>query len=94
MQKKQKEVSIQDILKGNFLVNTQDAMHSWNFICFITVLAFISITSSHIIDNQINYINKLYQEIRILKSEYANIHTQLNRLELISKIVNNKNIKN
>lgn len=91
MHNRQKEVSLKDILKGNFLVNDKDAMHSWNFICFITILAFISITSSHIIDNKINYINKLYQEIKILKSEYANLHTQLNKLQLISKIVNNKN---
>lgn len=97
MKKKKKDASIKDILKGNFLVNDKDAIDSWNFICFITILAFISITSSHIIDNKINYINKLYEEIRALKSEYANVHTQLNRLQLIikiSKIVKNKNVKN
>lgn len=97
MKRIKKDVSIKDILKGKFLVNDKDAMGSWNFICFITILAFISITSSHIIDNKINYLNKLYEEIRALKSEYANIHTQLNKLELINKILkirNNKSIKN
>lgn len=87
MKKLKKEVSIKDILKGNFLVNDKDAILNWNFICFITILAFISITSSHILDMKINYINKLYEDIRALKSEYANVHTQLNKLQLIK---NNK----
>ncbi|XOD67535.1 MAG: FtsL-like putative cell division protein [Flavobacteriales bacterium Tduv] len=93
--KYKKEISIQDILKGNFLVK-EDAYRNWNFILFLAMLALISITSSHIIDNKIRRINKLYEEIRELKSEYASIHSKLMQMQLgstVKKIVYPRGLK-
>lgn len=83
--KHKKEISIQNILKGNFLVK-EDAHRNWNFILFLAILALVSITSSHMIDNKIDQINKLYEKIRELKSEYTTIHSRLMQIQLGSTI--------
>lgn len=83
--KKNKEISIQGILKGNFLVK-KDAARHWKFIVFFMLLAFISITSSHMVDNKIHKITLLRQEISELHSEYTNLHKDFMQMRLESKI--------
>ncbi|XCI75806.1 MAG: FtsL-like putative cell division protein [Flavobacteriales bacterium] len=83
--KVKKEISIRDILKGNFLIK-EDAYRNWNFILFLTVLALISITSSHMIDKKIQQVDKIHEEIRELKSEYASIHSRLMQMRLGSTV--------
>ncbi|XOD68758.1 MAG: FtsL-like putative cell division protein [Flavobacteriales bacterium AspAUS03] len=90
-----KDISIRDILKGNFLVK-EDAYRNWNFILFLTVLALISITSSHMIDKKIQQIDKLHEEIRELKSEYASVHSRLMQMQLgstVKRLVASKGLK-
>ncbi|WP_185874053.1 FtsL-like putative cell division protein [Blattabacterium cuenoti] len=74
---------IKDILKGKFLVK-KNAYSSWKFIVFITVLSLMSITSSHMMDIKIRNITKINEEIKELKSEYANIHSQFLQMQLES----------
>ncbi|WP_185851194.1 FtsL-like putative cell division protein [Blattabacterium cuenoti] len=87
--------SIKDILKGKFLVK-KNAYRSWTFIIFITILSLISITSSHIMDRKIKKITKLSEEIKELKSEYADIHSQYLKMKLssvLNKLVNINGLK-
>ncbi|WP_185860933.1 FtsL-like putative cell division protein [Blattabacterium cuenoti] len=79
------KTNIQDILKGKFLVK-EDAYRSWYFIVFITVLSLMSITSSHIMDRKIREITKISEEIKELKSEYADIHSKCMKMQLASFI--------
>ncbi|WP_341654424.1 FtsL-like putative cell division protein [Blattabacterium cuenoti] len=79
------KTNIPDILKGKFLVK-KDAYRSWNFIVFITVLSLISITSSHIMDRKIREITKISEEIKELKSEYADLHSKCMKMQLASFI--------
>ncbi|WP_185872938.1 FtsL-like putative cell division protein [Blattabacterium cuenoti] len=76
-------MKIQDILKGKFLVEKQ-SYHNWNFIVFITFLSLISITSSHIMDQEIRKITKINEEIKELKSEYASIQSRYIKIKLLS----------
>ncbi|WP_185861493.1 FtsL-like putative cell division protein [Blattabacterium cuenoti] len=76
---------IQDILKGKFLVK-KNAYRIWNFIFFITTLSLISITSSHIMDRKIRKITLLGEEIKELKSEYADLHSKCMKIQLASFI--------
>ncbi|WP_185870707.1 FtsL-like putative cell division protein [Blattabacterium cuenoti] len=91
--KKNFSLSIKDILKGKFLVK-KNAYRSWNFIVFLTVLSLISITSSHIMDRKIRKMTKISEEIKELKSVYADVHSQCMQMQLASvlkkKLVNNK----
>ncbi|WP_185850023.1 FtsL-like putative cell division protein [Blattabacterium cuenoti] len=87
--------SIKDILKGKFLVK-EDAYRSWNFIVFITILSLISITSSHMMDRKIRRITKISEEIKELKSEYADIHSKYMQMQLASvlnRLVNINGLK-
>lgn len=93
MNKFQKKISILDIIKGNFLVRNYNSIKNWIFIIFITILAFICITSSHTLDNKIIYMNKLHKEIEDLKSEYNNINIEIMRIKfqsIIFKFMNEK----
>ncbi|WP_238785509.1 FtsL-like putative cell division protein [Blattabacterium cuenoti] len=76
-------MNIKDILKGKFLVQKQ-SYHNWNFIIFITFLSLMSITSSHIMDQEIRKITKINEEIKELKSEYASIQSRYLRIKLVS----------
>lgn len=76
---------IKNIINGNFLIKNFDSSSKWNLILFLVILAFIIITSSHIMDNRIIYINKLYEEIKELEIEYTNINIQLMNLKSSSK---------
>ncbi|AWU43793.1 hypothetical protein DM815_01935 [Blattabacterium sp. (Cryptocercus kyebangensis)] len=77
------KTNFKDILKGKFLVK-EDAYRSWNFIIFITILSLISITSSHMMDRKIRKITNISEEIKELKSEYADIHSQCLKMQLFS----------
>ncbi|WP_185862349.1 FtsL-like putative cell division protein [Blattabacterium cuenoti] len=82
---------IKDILKGKFLVK-KNAYRNWYFIVFLTVLSLISITSSHMMDRKIRKITKISEEIKELRSEYVDIHSQCMQMQLGSflkkKLVN------
>ncbi|WP_185855709.1 FtsL-like putative cell division protein [Blattabacterium cuenoti] len=75
--------TIKDILKGKFLIK-KNAYKSWNFIIFLALLSLISITSSHLMDHKIRKMNKINEEIKELKSEYAYIHSKYIQMQLES----------
>ncbi|WP_185851782.1 FtsL-like putative cell division protein [Blattabacterium cuenoti] len=80
-----KNFSIKDILKGKFLVKG-NAYRSWNFIVFLTGLSLISITSSHLMDRKIRKMTKISEEIKELKSVYADVHSQCMKRQLASSL--------
>lgn len=93
--KKKKDISIQGILKGKFLIK-EDAAHHWKFIVFLMLLALISITSSHMVDNKIQKISLSHEEIRELRSEYASLHKNFMQMQLesrVKKIVASKGLR-
>ncbi|WP_223843735.1 FtsL-like putative cell division protein [Blattabacterium cuenoti] len=83
--------NIKYFLKGKFLIK-EDAYRSWNFIVFMTILSLISITSSHLMDKKIRTITQISEEIKELKSEYADLHSKCMKKQLASflrkKLVN------
>ncbi|WP_185856393.1 FtsL-like putative cell division protein [Blattabacterium cuenoti] len=82
--------SIKEILKGKFLVE-ENASRSWSFIIFLTFLSLISITSSHIMDRKIKKLTQMSEEIKELKSIYADLHSQCMQMQLASVL--NKLVK-
>ncbi|WP_185883118.1 FtsL-like putative cell division protein [Blattabacterium cuenoti] len=76
-------MSIQDILKGTFLIQ-KNSHKTWNFIIFLTALSLISITSSHIMDRKIREFTKISEEVIGLKSEYAYLHSKCMKMQLAS----------
>ncbi|WP_185877046.1 FtsL-like putative cell division protein [Blattabacterium cuenoti] len=89
--KKNFKKQIKDFLKGEFLIK-ENAYRNWNFIFLMTILSLISITSSHIMDRRIRKISKISEEIKELKSEYADLHSKCMKMQLASflkkKLVN------
>lgn len=73
-----KEILLNEILKGDFLVK-EDAYKSWKFLLFLTSLALISVTSSHMMDGQIRELSLLYEQLKEFKSERAELQAELTK---------------
>ncbi len=76
---------ILDILKGKFLVSG-DAPKNWLFIIFISFLATVMIGSSHSADKKVHQIAALNEEVKELRSQFVDIHKDVQRLKLESTI--------
>jgi hypothetical protein len=74
-----------DILKGKFLVSG-DAPKNWLFIIFTSFLAAVMIASAHSADRKVHRVAALNEEVKDLRSEYVDLHKDLQRLKLESKI--------
>ncbi|QLG44400.1 FtsL-like putative cell division protein [Costertonia aggregata] len=77
--------NILNILKGKFLVSG-DAPKNWLFIIFTSFLAVVMIASSHSADKKVHEIAALNEEVKELRSEYVDVHKDVQRLKLESKI--------
>jgi len=71
-----KDQNIGSIVKGNFF-NSNFIFENIRPIFLFVLIAFISIISSHSIDNKIYKIRKLELEVRELKSEFVSVRTSL-----------------
>ncbi|MRI63262.1 hypothetical protein EDM00_04535 [Ornithobacterium rhinotracheale] len=94
--KTEKKITIQDILKGKFLVEEGSFQH-WKFMAFLAGLALISIISSHYADKKVVKIKALQTNVSNLKSEYAFVHKQLMQHQMrshVAEIVIKDSIKN
>ena len=76
---------ILDILKGKFLVSG-DAPKNWLFIIFISFLATVMIGSSHSADRKVHQIAALNEEVKELRSQFVDVHKDVQRLKLESTI--------
>lgn len=79
--KRKSDIKISDILKGKFLVQDGSGKN-WQFILFLVLLAFISISSSHWVDKKAVEIQDLNEKVANLKSQYTDAHRELMRLQL------------
>ena len=79
--------SIYDILKGKFLIS-DDATKNWRFIVFASFLAIVMIASSHSADKKVHDIAKLNNEVKKLKSEFADVRVTVQELKLESYVRN------
>lgn len=77
--------NILNILKGKFLVS-DDAPKNWLFIIFTSFLAVVMIASSHSADKKVHQIAALNEEVKELRSEFVDVHKDVQRLKLESKI--------
>lgn len=82
-----KKRQLSDILKGKFLVE-DDAFANWKLILFFVVLAFISISSTHLVDKKVVEISDLKEEAEEYKARYAEVHSKLMRLKVESELEN------
>ncbi|MGB5274199.1 MAG: FtsL-like putative cell division protein [Flavobacteriaceae bacterium] len=76
---------ILDILKGKFLVSG-DAPKNWLFIIFASLLATAMIASSHSADKKVIKIANLNDEVQELRSQFVDVHKDVQRLKLESTI--------
>ncbi|NHF60890.1 S-adenosyl-methyltransferase [Flavobacteriaceae bacterium TP-CH-4] len=76
---------ILDILKGKFLVSG-DAPKNWLFIIFVSFLATVMIGSSHSADRKVHQIAALNEEVKELRSQFVDVHKDVQRLKLESTI--------
>lgn len=84
--RKRREVkNISNIFKGKFLVE-DNAVSNWKFIIFCLILAFISITSAHLIDLKVVRIAQLKEESERYKASYAIKHIELMKLKVESEL--------
>jgi len=74
------------VLKGTFLVSG-DAPKNWLFLLFISFLAVVMISSSHVADKRLHEISKLNEEVRALRSEFVRNRKQLQQLRLESTLM-------
>ncbi|MEX0275025.1 MAG: FtsL-like putative cell division protein [Flavobacteriaceae bacterium] len=74
-----------NVLKGKFLVS-DDAPKNWTFIIFVSFLATIMIGSSHNADKKVHQIAAMSEEVKELRSEFLDLHKEVQRLKLESKI--------
>ncbi|MFH6604649.1 FtsL-like putative cell division protein [Maribacter algicola] len=77
-----------DLLKGKFLVS-DDAPKNWLFIIFTSFLAAVMIGSSHSADKKVHQIAVLSEEVKELRSEFVDIHKDIQKLKLESTITQN-----
>jgi len=87
MARKVKRRSLSDILKGKFLIEG-NAFSVWKAIVFFVILALISISSSHRVDEKVVEISQLKREAEEYKAKYALIHSRLMRLKVESELEN------
>ncbi len=79
--------TISDILRGKFLVEG-GAYSTWKFILFVIVLALISISSSHWVDEKVIKISDLKEQTEEYKARYALVHSKLMKLKVESELEN------
>lgn len=82
---KKSDIKITDILKGKFLVS-DDSMQNWRFVLFLVGLAFVSISSSHWVDEKVVGINRLNNEVSNLKAQYTELHREVMKMQLEPEI--------
>ncbi len=74
-----------NVLRGTFLVS-DDAPKNWLFIIFVSFLAAVMISSSHSADKKVHQIATLSEEVKELRNEYFDLHKDVQRMKLESKI--------
>lgn len=74
-----------NVLRGKFLVSNE-APKNWLFIIFVSLLAAVMIGSSHSADKKVHQIATLNEEVKELRNEYFDLHKDVQRMKLESKI--------
>ncbi|WP_068597458.1 FtsL-like putative cell division protein [Vaginella massiliensis] len=83
---KVKKKTLGGILRGEFL--TKDgAEQNWKFMLFLVGLAFISITSAHLVDKKVVRITELKNSVDDLKTHYTDKHSELMQMQLESSVI-------
>jgi hypothetical protein len=63
-----------------------DALKNWRFIIFLSALALVMIASSHTADRKVHRIAQLNNDVKELKSEYADVRIKLMEIKMESRI--------
>lgn len=74
------------ILRGEFLTK-EGSEQNWTFMLFLVFLAFVSITSSHLVDKKVVRITELKNAVSDLKTQYTDKHSELMQMQLESSII-------
>lgn len=78
-------VNLYNILKARFLVN-EDANKNWRFIVYVVILVVIMIGNTNSYEQKIFKIKALEDEVKELRSEFADRRKELMDLKLESTI--------
>jgi len=81
-----------NLLKGGFLTDEASGK-SWAVIVFISVLAIVTIASSHSVDKKVYKIARLGNEVKEYRSLFVDGRSKLMRLKMESSIVNKMSVK-
>ena len=74
------------MLRGEFLIKT-GSEQNWKFMLYLVGLAFLSISSSHLVDQKVVRIAELQDKVEDLKSQYTDKHRNLMRMQLETEIL-------
>jgi hypothetical protein len=77
--------SVYNILKARFLVN-EDANKNWRFIIYVVVLVIIMIGNTNSYEQKVFKIKDLEDEVKELRSEFADRRKELMDLKLESTV--------
>lgn len=72
-------------LQGSFLAQEQVLRH-WPFILYLSVLALISIYSSHRADQKVHRVSSLREEVKEMHSAYVDTRSRLMTASMESKV--------
>lgn len=75
-----------NLLKGKFLIS-DDAFKNWRFIFFLSALSLIVIASSHRADKKVYRIAQLNNEVKEIKSEFADVRMIFMQAKMETKII-------
>ena len=76
---------VYSLLKGTFLVS-DDSFKNWRLILFLSALAIVMIASSHSADRKVHEIASLNEEVKELRSAFAESREVLMGLKMESSV--------
>ena len=79
-------LNLRALLTGSFLTNPKWAKN-WPFILYLSLLALAMIASSHNAERKVHRISDLRNQVKELSSQYIEIHAQLMKESMESKVV-------
>ncbi|WP_412984091.1 FtsL-like putative cell division protein [Pontimicrobium sp. IMCC45349] len=77
--------NVYSVLKGTFLVS-DDSFKNWRLILFLSALAVVMIASSHSADRKVHEIARLNEEVKELRSAFAESREKLMGLKMESSV--------
>jgi hypothetical protein len=78
--------NISSLLTGRFLTLEQ-LEKNWGLIAFVSAMALVMISSSHLADSKSHVLSKKREELKELSSEYVEMHSQLMNKSMESEVL-------